>query len=199
MSRSRKRGYTPPPPPSPLVANISYRISSTRRSIEGSYSLYLREITSTENLGIQCKTDLVFLSMFTILPIFRKSTVSSIKGYIFNSFKIHKQLRTSTGMTHNHWKHICKYLISSDFIPYGPLKQFESMVFQAGNVRYAVRPKKNKTRSLISEKLRFPTAFRNMLLQKAVTCTSKPYHKVGDPCLEQNYTTWDVSEQKCPS
>ena len=47
-------------------------------------------------------------------------------------------------MRHSHGKHIPEYLISSDFIPYGPLKQFESMIFQAGNVRYAVRPKKKK-------------------------------------------------------
>ena len=84
-------------------------------------------------------------------------------------------------MGHSHGKHIPEYLLSSDFIPYGLLKQFESMIFQTGNVRYAVRPKKNKTRSLISEKVRFPTVFRNMLLQKAVTCTSKPSHNVGDP------------------
>lgn len=177
------------PPLSPLVANISYLISSTRRSIEGSYSLYLKEITSTENLGIQCKTDLEFLFMFTILAIFRKSTVSSIKGHIFNSLKIHKLLKTSTRMRHIHGKHIPEYLLSSDFIPYGLLKQFESMIFQAGNVRYAVRPKKIETRSLISEKLRFPTVFRNMLIQRTLTCTSKPYHKAGDPCLEQNYIT----------
>ena len=58
------------------------------------------------------------------------------------------------------------------------------MVFQAGNVRYAVRPKKIKTRSLISEKLLLPNKFRNMLIQKAVTFTSKLYHKARDPCLE---------------
>ena len=63
------------------------------------------------------------------------------------------------------------------------------MVFQAGNVRYAVRPKNNKITPLISEKLRLPTEFRNMSIQKVVTCTSKPYHKGGDPCLEQNYIT----------
>ena len=63
------------------------------------------------------------------------------------------------------------------------------MVFQAGNVRYAVRPKKNKITPLILEKLRLSMEFRNMLIQKVVTCTSKPYHKGGDPCLEQNYIT----------
>ena len=40
------------------------------------------------------------------------------------------------------------------------------MVFQAGNVRYAVRPKKNKIRPLILEKLRLSTEFRNMLIQR---------------------------------
>ena len=74
---------------------------------------------------------------------------------MFNSIKIHKLLKTSTGMRHNHGKHILDYVLSSYFIPYGPLKQVESMIFKAGNVRYAVHPRKIKTRSLISEKRSF--------------------------------------------